>query len=291
MKKRYLAVILFLILLISGCSSSNGTNRESSKTDKETETYFFNKISSENSSNVKFSFKKNTGTIVDSSTIDLTITNQSNKNIKFDLNEFILLSADDIHSAKSGIKIIKPNKKITIKKLFQDVETDVLENPGLFVYKNDNFKLAYLNPNNDTFSSNNLKNRHLKNDYKDYVNQKGSTTVDSNKSNNSTTNENSNNNDTSSDNDSVNATSDTKSNVVNSEGQAMALVEKQNGPAIDDESYSYNSGMWDTASGKSYWVILTKPNPDAPDIQMPMGSWMVYPDGTIVSGRPTGNSN
>ncbi|MFC6323150.1 hypothetical protein [Companilactobacillus baiquanensis] len=295
-KRNFLAIIILLLLLISGCTKTSKNNNDSSKSTKVTETKLFNKMSKGNRSDVKFTFKKNEGTTVNANSIDLTIDNKSNTKVKFNLEDFILSGTSDTHSDRTGMKTIAPNKKVTFKKLFQDVDDEVFDNPGLFVYKTDSFKLAYLD--GKISKSSNLKDSKLKKEYLQFKKDKNSSsnnsenlTVDDNNSNS-----NSNDNTTDSSNDTTtqsddSATDSSSDSSITSGQEAMTLVEKQNGPATGNEKYYSNDEVWNTKYGKSYWVVLSEPNPESPDIQMPRGSWMVFFDGTIMPGRPIDNQD
>lgn len=134
-----------------------------------------------------------------------------------------------------------------IKGIFKDVDETIFNDPGLFCYRNGDFKLAYAN--GKTSKSSNLKDSELKKGYRHFMAHKD----DVKKSSESLT------------------------------------VEKQNGPATGNEKYYFDDNMWDTNNGEVYWVVLSEPNPENPDIQTPSGSWMVYPDGSVTVGRPTDN--
>lgn len=302
-KRNFLAVIILLLLLITGCTKNSNSNNGSSKDTKTVSTKLFNKMSKGDRSDIKFSFKKNEGTTNNANSIDLTIDNKSNNKVKFNLEDFILSSTSDTHSDKTGIKNIAPNKKVTIKKLFQDVDDEIFENPGLFVYKNDSFKLAYLD--GKISKSSNLKDSKLKKEYRQFKNDKTSvkksseslTVDDSNSNDESSSSDNTTDNSSDTTKQSDDSTTDSNGsndvhsgNAVNNELEAKKLVMSQNPDMPDDRSdyyFSYNRGMYDTSQGKAYWVTYVRDA--APGLPTGQTWWTVYPDGTILDGQPDEN--
>ncbi|KRK63904.1 hypothetical protein FC72_GL001035 [Companilactobacillus tucceti DSM 20183] len=293
MKKKgiFLVAIMAFLLVVTGCANQS---KQSSPTNK-VETELYNKLSKSSRDDVQFTFKRQEGTIKGQGSIDLTINNQSNKNVKFDLGDFVYLGADSLESSKSGIKTVKADKEITIKSIFKNIDETIFSDPGLFCYKNDSFKLAYLD--RKTSKSNNLSDSEFKKKYRHFMAHKDdvttnsdSSSVDDNSDNASNDNDNST---TTNDDDkadaSVDSSNDDKSNsgnAINSGEEAKALVESQQGPADESQYYTYMEGMWDTSNGKAYWVVLFQHNPDS-ELPMRMGAWTVYPDGTVLSGQPT----
>ncbi|MFD1417582.1 outer membrane protein assembly factor BamD [Companilactobacillus keshanensis] len=283
-----LTAIISLLLVFAGCSSQSKQTKTSSNV--KTETKMYNKLSKDDRDNVKFNFKRYDGAIKGQNQINLTIDNQSNKNVKFDLEDIVLLGSDNLKSDKSGMKTVKTNKKVIIKGIFKDIDDDIFSDPGLFCYKNDSFKLAYLDSKSS--KSDNLSDSELKKEYHHFMAHKDDVTTNSESSNvddSGDSSNDSNNSSTITDNNTTdtNSANDSKSgNVVNSEQEAVNLVESQEGPAGDGEHYTYMYGMWDTSKGKAYWVALHGENPDY-DLPTNMGAWTVYPDGTILSGQPT----
>jgi len=288
------AIIAFLLVMVAGCSSQSKRTKISSNVKVETKMY--NKLSNGDRDHVKFDFKRYDGTIKGQNQINLTIDNQSNKNVKFDLEDIVLLGSDSLKSDKSGMKTIKANSKVTIKGIFKNINDDIFSDPGLFCYKNDSFKLAYLDGKSS--KSDNLSDSELKKEYRHFVEHKDdvttnseSSTVDdssdsSNDSNNGSTTDN-NTTDTNSSDD----TNDSKGgNVINSEQEAEDLVKSQNPSMPDDHSdyyFSYNYGMYDTSRGKAYWVTYVKDV--APGLPAGWTWWTVYPDGTVLDGQPSEN--
>lgn len=208
------------------------------------------------------------------------------------LADIVYLGSDSLESDKTEKKTVKVNKSIKIKGIFKDVDETIFNDQCLFCYRNDDFKLAYAN--GKTSKSSNLKDSELKKDYRHFMAHKDdvkksseSLTVDDNDSNSSSDNTADDPSNTTTQGD--DSTTSNSGNSINNGQEAMALVEKQNGPATGNEKYYFDDNMWDTNNGEVYWVVLSEPNPENPDIQTPIGSWMVYPDGSVTLGRPTDN--
>lgn len=297
MKKKgiFLVAIMAFLLVVAGCANQS---KQSAPTNK-VETKLYNKLSKNSRDDIQFTFKRQEGTIKGQGRIDLTIKNQSNKNVKFDLGDFEYLGADSLESSKSGVKTVKVDKEITIKDIFKDIDETIFSDPGLFCYKNDSFKLAYAD--GKVSKSNNLNDSELKKEYRHFMTHKDDVTTNSESSsvddNSDSVSNNNDNSTTTNDDDksssSVDSSNDDNShggNVVNNEQEAKELVMSQNSSMPDDRSdyyFSYNYGMWDTSRGKAYWVTYVRDV--APGLPAGWTGWTVYPDGTVLDGRPYDN--
>ncbi|WP_125712258.1 hypothetical protein [Companilactobacillus kedongensis] len=293
MKKRgiFLLGIIALLLVITGCASQSKQSAPISKI----ETKQYDKLSKSDRDNIQFTFKRHEGTIEGQGQIDLTIKNQSNKNIKFDLEDFKYLGADRLKSDKSGIKTIKLNKKVTIKGIFKDIDETVFNDPGLFCYKSTDFKLAYLD--GKTSRSSNLSDSQLKKEYSDFMSNKNdvtmnseSSTIDNNDSSGKSTDSSTTTDDDSSDsnNDDSDNNQSGSSNAVNSSDEAIALVQKSKdvGECFafpnDDNDNTY---LYDTSTGlQGYWIGIAYHG--ASGITTYPTQYTVLTDGTILDGRP-----
>ncbi|MFD1418848.1 SLAP domain-containing protein [Companilactobacillus keshanensis] len=78
--------------------------------------------------------------------------------------------------------------------------------------------------------------------------------------------------------------------TINNEIEAMNLVKSQNPSMSDDHSdyyFSYNYGMWDSSKGKAYYVTYVRDV--LPGLPAGWTNWTVYPDGTVLDGKPSEN--
>lgn len=308
MKKRGIlfVTLMALLLAVSGCSSQNNKSTkhisEPVSHAKKVDTKAYDKLSKTDLSKVRFSFKY----YLDNNSegvVSVYIDNQTNKKVSFNQGKFIFKGSHDVKSSKNGIVTISPSKGMSIKNLFTKVDNSFFEEPGLLVYDNPDFKLAYVEQNQKEFDSSNLSNKALISDYKQFLAHRdawdkqkadynngiyGNDSSDSDE-------DSSDGSDTTDDNStSQNQTDSSKKSdnvVVHNEKEAESLVEKQEGSAADitdnadGAHYTYNYGMWPIQStgDKVYWVQIAVP---MGDISSYMYNWVVYPDGRVVAGNP-----
>lgn len=295
-RKSILFFIVALLLIITGCSNQSKTNTKQTKkptTEQSTKvlTSEYDKLSKKDSDKVKFGFRYYHEENSDLEAVDVKIDNQTDKKIGFEKQKFIFIGSRDVKSNRSGQVTAQPGKKLSIKGIFTKIDSSFFEEPGLLVYGSSEHKLAYIEQSTKQFSSDNLSNQILINNYKKFYANRDAWEQYKNSykknSSESTAQESSN--------DNTKTSSDTSSNndVVHNEQEAQALVEKQNGSAADltdnadGAHYTYNYGMWDTDSeDKVYWIKISIPMGDVASYPY---SWIVYPDGRVVSGSPNEN--
>ncbi|WP_125588435.1 hypothetical protein [Companilactobacillus jidongensis] len=298
-------VIMALLLVLTGCTSqSKQSTKSSTPTVKTTkiEAKAYDSLSKSDRAKVKFTFKYYLDD-TSAGVVSVEINNRTDKKISFDQSKFIFKGSHDVKASKKGNVTVSPNKEMTIKRLFTKVDSSFFEESGLLVYRNDNFKLAYVEQNTKVFSSDNLTNKTLISGYKEFFvhraawdkqkadYNKGIYGNDSSDSSSDTTDDNS-----ESQNQTATQTSSDSKNVVNNEEEAEALVEKQNGsagdvtetdPDIGAHYTSYSYDMVDTGSGeRAYWVRIAIPMGDVSSYPF---NWTVFPDGRVEQGNPSDN--
>lgn len=296
-------IIVALLLVVTGCSSQSKQNTASAPTVKKAAkvtTTAYDNLSKRDRDKVKFTFRYYLDD-TSAGVVSVEINNQTKKKISFDQSEFIFKGSHDVKASKKGSVTVLPNKKMNIKGLFAKVDNSFFEESGLLVYKNDSYKLAYVEQNTKVFNSDNLTNKTLISDYKEFLTHrdawdkqkadynKGIYGNDSSDSGSDTT-------DSNSDNSTDAKTSSDSKNVVNSAEEAEALVEKQNGsagdvtetdPDIGAHYTSYSYDMSDTGSGeRAYWIRIAVPVGDVSSYPF---NWTVFPDGRVEPGNPSDN--
>jgi len=285
-------IIVALLLVVTGCSSQSKQNTASAPTVKKAAkvtTTAYDNLSKSDRDKVKFTFRYYLDD-TSAGVVSVEINNQTKKKISFDQSKFIFKGSHDVKASKKGSVTVLPNKKMNIKGLFAKVDNSFFEESGLLVYKNDNYKLAYVEQNTKMFSSDNLTNKTLISNYKEFLTHrdawdkqkadynKGIYGNDSSDSSSDTTDSNSD-----------NTNGNQIKHVINSEEEAMEAVEKKYGPAEDlpkaahGAQYTYRPGLWYRSTDKyAYWIRITVPGSD--NYSSPY-DWMVYLNGKIVSGR------
>lgn len=304
MKKRGIlfVTLMALLLVVSGCSSSNNKSTKHTSEPvshaKKVDTKAYDKLSKTDLSKVKFNFKYYLDSNSDG-VVSVDIDNQTNKKVSFDQSKFIFRGSRDVKSSKNGLVTISPSKGMSIKNLFTKVDNSFFEEPGLFVYDNPDFKLAYVEQNQKEFDSSNLSNKALISDYKKFFVRRDA--WDKQKADDYNNgiygNDSSDSDDSQSDADEDSSSIGTNFNrtLILSEKDAVALVEKQNGSAdevtgsTDGAQYTYNPGMYDTSvDGMAYWVRIAVPV-EGSDVNYYPYNWTVYPDGSVYPGNPEDN--
>lgn len=164
MKKSLTLSVILLALLLVGCANNSNSQKES---------IYYQDLSSDNKTSVKFTFKINQDDTEDNTAdpvyvVSANIKNSTNKNIKFDRSKFIcVLPSNKLLSNKSGILTVKSGKSKNISQLFEKMPEQGTLGSGYIEYLNSDNKLAYTNFIKNVARSSNLTDKRLVNANKD----------------------------------------------------------------------------------------------------------------------------
>ncbi|MFD1471662.1 hypothetical protein [Companilactobacillus mishanensis] len=173
MEKSIITLGLICALALTGCSNnssseSNDKNSSNEKTiiKKDAVTKYYQNLSKADKKkvNFKFSLKKTERW----HSVSVKISNNSDKTVKFKLNQFFIseLNGNKVATLKEGTITVKPNKSLTYDKLFGELSSQIINKKDVyFIYVDLNNKLAKLNfsipddnPNNSNSSNSNSSN-------------------------------------------------------------------------------------------------------------------------------------
>ncbi|MFD1485997.1 hypothetical protein ACFQ5J_12265 [Lacticaseibacillus baoqingensis] len=172
-----LSIICFLAVVLVGCGAHRTSNAEklqqarvskssavasSREKKKETvkitsQTVYYHQLTKADRDKVTFAFqgisdttKAESGqvyTVPSPYSVDMQVTNKSNKTIKLDESKIVWLAigqnVDPTTSDKEKILTVKPNKTQNVVGLFSDFNGQNFVDAGAFCYLNSDFKLAY----------------------------------------------------------------------------------------------------------------------------------------------------
>lgn len=230
MKKSIILMGIISAMLLTGCSSnsssSNSANDPANVSGSTSNAY--QKLSQQDKKHVKFSFKL-TQEDKNKYSVNMTVKNNSSKNISLKYADFSLIRGDEtIKSDKKGTTTLSHGQAITINQLFTKVSTTTLSNGQV--------KIQYLNSDNIV----------AKPDFSDQINVDDSDDQDSsdtNTSSNSSSQTTSSNDDSQSDN-SNDSSSQQSDQVVKRADQAEDLYRRANGDWAGGLSVEQANGGW-----------------------------------------------
>ncbi|MCH4009413.1 hypothetical protein [Companilactobacillus sp.] len=230
MKKSIILMGIISAMLLAGCSSnsssSNSANDPANVSGSTSNAY--QKLSQQDKKQVKFSFKL-TQEDKNKYSVNMTVKNNSSKNISLKYADFSLIRGDEtIKSDKKGTTTLSHGQAITINQLFTKVSTTTLSNGQV--------KIQYLNSDNIV----------AKPDFSDQINVDDSDDQDSsdtNASSNSSSQTTSSNDDSQSDN-SSDSTSQQSDQVVKRADQAEDLYRRATGTWSGGLTVQKTSGGW-----------------------------------------------
>lgn len=141
------------MLMILATACSNQTKKTATKSDTEQEqTTYYQDLSKSDRENLDFTFKAveddSTSSSDTSYIIDMTMKNNSTKDIKLILSKFFMLNPYDedakVTSSKKDTVTLKAGQKKTVKQIFENVSKDVIDGQGAYYYLNKSYRLAYI---------------------------------------------------------------------------------------------------------------------------------------------------
>lgn len=150
MKKKYILTLgIAALLVLGGCGakqSSSDQSSSSSRSQQVTKVAYQNLSAKQRKQvSVRFQAKSDAGsdTLYN---VTAKITNKTKRAITFKRSAFFIdqtASGKTIKADATGRVTVQPGKKITIKKLFIDVNVSVFKGAGTFYYLNTDYPLAY----------------------------------------------------------------------------------------------------------------------------------------------------
>ncbi|KRL67228.1 hypothetical protein [Companilactobacillus versmoldensis] len=237
MKKSLFVVGLASLLVLTGCSTNNGSSSKTSNSDTEKVSKVdsakaYQKLSDNDKKDVKFEVKKDNDKDND---LTLTIRNNTKKDVKFNQAKFSLMQGDTkkASSVKKGSLIIKAGQEKVVDELFEDISDDIL-NDG-------NLNLQYMNGDNVVaqidLGEKPANSATSQPDTNTDTNQAPSNVQTDTSADNTQTTDSS--NDTT---DQPTASQDTSNRVVNSPEQAIQMYKTSNGDQSDSSGWTATEG-------------------------------------------------
>lgn len=142
MKKIAKVLSLLLLFVLVGCSASKISEESNAKL----QAVNYLKLSKRKREEVYFKFRKSKSAY--NYAVNMTITNKSDKDVRFYLGKFIILNADDpdleISSSSNKAVVVEPNSRVTVHHLFEHISQVIFNGPSGYYYLNSNHLLANL---------------------------------------------------------------------------------------------------------------------------------------------------
>lgn len=139
---------VFAALSMSGCGTTHVNKNNNTATSSKITSMYYHQLDKKEQSKVFFTFRaladdsQNDGKYI----VDMQVKNNTQYQLNFDLNKFILSkdkSGIPIKSAKQGKLIVGPHKIKTVAELFDSATVDNFKKIGEFCYLSRHFPLAY----------------------------------------------------------------------------------------------------------------------------------------------------
>lgn len=141
LKKIMSILALFLLLILVGCSQ---TAVEDSNIKKQAVNY--QNLSKVERRKVYFKFHRSLN--MRNYDINMSIKNESNRDVRFNLTKFFIENSDDsdleISSHLNKIIVVEPHSEVTVKNLFEHISKVIFDGPNGYYYLNNNHLLANL---------------------------------------------------------------------------------------------------------------------------------------------------
>jgi hypothetical protein len=180
MKQEIVIAALICTSVLAGCSNNQSGDSKTSNTKtvvKNTETKYYQKLSRADQKQVKFNFTvKKSGNW---HAISMKIKNNSDKNVKFKVDQFFISTADGnkVSDMQDGTFTVKPGKTYNFNKLFDELSSQIVNNKKLyFIYLNTSNKLGKLdfdipddNAGGESSNSSSTNNSSFKNSSKKII--------------------------------------------------------------------------------------------------------------------------
>lgn len=157
MKKLRILWVLLIAVLVVGCSNKTQSTSSSSKNSTE----YYEQLDAKSRKNVSFEFSANANISRDNSqnnppkvTVDMIIKNKTKQTVEIDLSQFRLKNVDMSSNLIKSVKV-KPQKSLSVPKLFTNVPVSHFSQPVIVTYYADKYEVGTIKSINNLAELNN----------------------------------------------------------------------------------------------------------------------------------------